>query len=86
MIDATLYTLRPDGSLEVALTFHDNSDSGGEDDSVDYVSLVSNETYGPPALVAPARNGQGPRAAIEERVLYINTAFIPAWELVRISD
>lgn len=43
------------------------------DTDVDFVSLVSNETYGPPALVAPNRNGQGPRAQAGDRVLYINT-------------
>jgi hypothetical protein len=56
-------------------------------DEVDFVSLVSNETYGPPALVAPNK-GQPPTAQIEDRVLYINTG--PAgpamFQIERISD
>ena len=58
-------------------------DKGNE---VDFVSLVSPETYGPPALVAPNNKGQGQRAAVEDRVLYINTALVPFFEIERISD
>jgi hypothetical protein len=55
-------------------------------EGVDYLSLVSDETYGPPALVAPAK-GQpgGPKAQVGERVLYLNTKFIPMFEIVRVS-
>lgn len=58
------------------------------DDEFDYVSFVAPTTYGPPALVAPNKNGQGPRAAIEERILYINTGEHgpPMWAIERISD
>lgn len=53
---------------------------------IDFVSLISNETYGPPALIAPARGGQGPRARPGDRVLYINTALVPMFEIERIGD
>lgn len=61
MLEVTIY----DATGRKTATF------GGEDE-VDFVSLVSNETYGPPALVAPNK-GQPPTAKIEDRVLYINT-------------
>jgi hypothetical protein len=60
--------------------------SEDNDTDVDFVSLVSNETYGPPALVAPNRNGQGPRANVGDRVLYINTALVPIFQIERTSD
>lgn len=53
-----------------------------EFDDVDYVSLVSPETYGPPALIAPAKPGQT-RAAVGDRVLYINTRLVPMFEIER---
>lgn len=53
-------------------------------EGVDYVSLVSDETYGPPALVAPAKGEQRPRAQVGDRVLYLNTRFVPAWEIERV--
>lgn len=56
-----------------------------DDTDVDYVSLVSNETYGPPALVAPNK-GQPPTAKVEDRVLYINTSLVPVFRIVRTSD
>ena len=65
------------------------SDEGGvvfED--YDYVSLVNNETYGPPALIAPpprSPHGTAPRAALNDKVLYINTNLIPAFEITRTS-
>jgi hypothetical protein len=54
---------------------------------VDFVSLVSGESYGPPALVAPAK-GQttGPRARVGQSVLYLNTRFVPMFEIERTSD
>lgn len=54
-----------------------------EDDEFDYVSLVSTGTYGPPALIAPARNRDEARAAVEDRVLYINTGLVPMFSIMR---
>jgi len=56
-----------------------------DDTDFDYVSLVSNQTYGPPALVAPNK-GQPPTAKIEDRVLYVNTSLVPLFSIERISD
>lgn len=60
---------------------------------VDYVSLVSPETYGPPALIAPvhrpadAGTARAPkRAVVGESVLYINTRLVPVWEIERTTD
>ena len=55
------------------------------------MSLVNNQTYGPPALIAPSRGNpttpNGPvRARIGERVLYVNTNLVPVFEMVRTSD
>lgn len=61
-------------------------EGGVEFTEVDYVSLVSDETYGPPALIAPARGKEEARAVIGERVLYINTAMVPLWEIERTSE
>lgn len=79
MLEVTIY----DAEGNVKETFTQEKDT-----EFDFVSLVSPETYGPPALVAPNRNGQGPRATIEDRVLYINTGPNgPAmWAIERISD
>lgn len=56
---------------------------------VEYVSLVNDTTHGPPALVAPGRQG-GERvatvASVGDEVLYINTKFIPAWKIERLND
>lgn len=71
VIDAVLYS-----SLE--------DEDGTVYEGVDYVSLVSAQTYGPPPLVAPARGSDsGPRAEVGDRVLYINTSFVPLFELTR---
>lgn len=63
------------------------SDDGGvQFDNVNYVSFVNNQTYGPPALIAPPPKspaGTQPRARPGESVLYINTALVPAFEIVR---
>lgn len=75
MLDVTLY----DQSLSVAETFHSD-----DDDGVDYVSLVSDGTYGKPALIAPGKPGDA-RAAVGERVLYINTNIVPAFMIERVS-
>ena len=76
MLEVTIY----DASGRKTATFgHDNSEE------VDFVSLVSNETYGPPALVAPNK-GQPPTAKVDDRVLYINTSLVPMFLIERISD
>ena len=55
------------------------------EDAVEYVSLVSADTYGKPALVAPDSSG-GPRSTYDDKVLYINTRFVPFFEIVRIQN
>lgn len=77
MLEVTLY----DETGKVTGEFKEDNDT-----DVDYVSLVSPETYGPPALIAPNRQGQGPRAAVGERVLFINTRLVPVFKIERISD
>lgn len=74
MLEVTIFN--PEG--EVAVKFD------GENE-VDYVSLVNNETYGPPALVAPNR-GEAPLARIDDHVLYINTNLVPVFKIVRTTD
>lgn len=54
------------------------------DDAVDYVSIVSGETYGKPALIAPGNDSSGSFASPEDRVLYINTRFVPFYEITRV--
>lgn len=76
MLEVTIY----DADGVVKETFHEE-----DGDAVDYVSLVSDDTYGKPALIAPGRPGDA-RAGLNERVLYINTAFIPMFEIQRVSD
>lgn len=74
-----------DGTVIDAVIYSSLDDEEGTAyDGVDYVSLVSGETYGPPALVAPPRGSDaGPRAQPGDRVLYINTRFVPLFELTR---
>lgn len=63
--------------------------SGEEEDvfdGVDYVSLVNEDTYGPPPLVAPTKQEPRPLAKVAERVLYINTRLVPLFEITRIAD
>lgn len=57
-----------------------------EDIDVDFVSLVNGSTYGPPPLIAPQPNREGSRAAPGDKVLYINTAVVPAFEIERMDD
>lgn len=76
MLDVTIY----DGDGNVTATFLDDDNS-----AVDFVSLVNNETYGPPALVAPSR-GDSPVAQLEDEVLYINTNLVPMFKIVRVTD
>lgn len=58
-------------------------------DGIDYVSLVSGDTYGPPPLIAPTKGPKGernsPLARPGQTVLYINTRFVPMWEIERID-
>lgn len=79
MLRVTVYALRDAGDSKI-------DPEGTEYNEIDYVSLVNNETYGPPALVAPARGGDTTRARINDRVLYINTALVPLFEIERTSD
>jgi hypothetical protein len=56
---------------------------------VDFVSLIDQGTHGPPALVAPGRErgaNVAPVARVEDRVLYINTTFVPAFTIERLHD
>ena len=76
MLDVTIYSA--DG--KPVAQFLDEDGEG-----VDFVSLVNNETYGPPALVAPSR-GEGPVAQLEDEVLYINTNLVPMFKIVRVTD
>jgi hypothetical protein len=77
MLNVTIY---PD-----AASLLDTENDGVTFHELNYVSLVNNQTYGPPALIAPspARNGG---AVPGERVLYINTNLVPVFEIVRTSD
>ena len=54
-------------------------------EDVHYVSLVNNDTYGPPPLIAPGREGKTV-AEIGDCVLFINTSIVPAFTIERISD
>lgn len=74
MLEVTLF----DAHGRPTARFHNDTD-------VDFVSLVSNETYGPPALVAPNK-GNPPTAHIGDRVLYINTSLVPIFQIERTSD
>jgi hypothetical protein len=59
-----------------------------EIEGIDYVSYVAPTTYGPPALIAPARGKEDARAQVGDKVLYINTGRQgpPMWEIERTSD
>lgn len=50
---------------------------------VDFVSLVNHGTFGPPALVAPGRSADAPRAQRGDKVLYVNTSVVALFEIVR---
>jgi hypothetical protein len=76
MLDVTIYD--GDGVITNQFLFEN-------DEAVDFVSLVNNETYGPPALVAPAR-GEGPVAQLEDEVIYLNTNLVPMFKIVRVTD
>ena len=59
-----------------------------EIDNISYVSYVAPTTYGPPAIIAPAKGATAARAKAGERVLYINTGRQgpPMWEIERDED
>lgn len=78
MLEVTLCHIGDDGSLVA-----------GTPVEVDFVSLYNNGSHGPPALVAPARDhgrNVAPVARVEDKVLYINTAFVPAFTIERLHD
>ena len=61
-------------------------DGEGKEFETDFVSLVNHGTYGPPALVAPAR-GEQPLARPGQTVLYVNTSLVPLFTIYRpVSD
>lgn len=74
-LDVTIYTA--DGTVGQRFEADKQTD-------VDFVSLVSRDTYGPPALIGPSR--EGTRAGVGDRVLYINTNVVPAWLIERNED
>lgn len=54
---------------------------------IDFVSLISDESYGPPALIAPLRaNDPSTRATAGQIVMYINTKFVPMFTIEREAD
>lgn len=53
---------------------------------VDFVSLLNSDTYGPPPLIAPDRDGRSPVARMDDQVLYINTNLVPAFLIERLDD
>lgn len=54
---------------------------------MDFVSLISDESYGPPALIAPTRSPDpAARATVGQIVLYLNTKFVPMFTIERESD
>lgn len=79
MLDITLYVIDRESEDDLL--------SSESYDSYDFVSLVNEGTYGPPALVAPMR-GERPVAGIGDRVLYVNTSCsdLAAFEIVRKAD
>jgi hypothetical protein len=72
--------------LEVTVYETINEDEPVIYEDIDYVSLVSDETYGPPALIAPNRGSDLARARIGQTVLYLNTHYIPMFSIRRTSD
>lgn len=71
MLEVTIYN--SDGTVTEQFT---------DGDEFDFVSLVSPGTYGPPALAAP-KGGEPPVAQVEDRVLYINTGYVPMFSIER---
>lgn len=75
--------------LEVSLYTSDSLEEGEEAVTldVDFVSYIAPSTYGPPPLIAPAKNEREARAQVGDEVLYISTSgVVPAWKIKRIQD
>lgn len=59
-----------------------------EELDVDFVSLINGGTYGPPPLIGAAEKSGGTstiKASEGERVLYINTSLVPAFEIEKVD-
>ena len=54
-------------------------------EDIDYVSLVSDSTYGPPPCIAPTKDRQAPLARPGDVVLYINPRANPLFSIERID-
>jgi hypothetical protein len=72
--------------LEVSIYKSLDDDEPVVHEDINYVSLISAGTYGPPALIAPERGGDRSRAAVGDTVLYINTSIVPLFQIERVSD
>lgn len=71
---------------DIVAQFFDADDSAEvepDGEAVDYVSLVTGDTYGKPALVAPGKPGDA-RAQIGDTVLYINNSLVPFYTVTRV--
>lgn len=73
VLDVTIYNEAGD----VVATFHEE-----DGESVDYVSFVTDQTYGKPALIAPGKTGDA-RSAVDDEVLYLNNSLLPFYTVVR---
>ena len=56
-----------------------------EEFTADYVSFFSDESYGPPALVAP-KDGRPPTARPGQSVVFVNTKYVPLLKIDRLED
>lgn len=80
--------------LEVTIKFKDENDDVLDQDEqtveqpveTDFLSWINGNTYGPPALIAGPEGKSGTKAAIGERVLFVNTESVKTVEVERISD
>lgn len=87
VLEVTIY----DAAGNAALIFADEPGNGDLpiasdfEGAVDYVSFVTPETYGKPALIAPGKPGDT-KAVTGDRVLYINTALVPAFLIERVQS
>lgn len=89
MLEVELFNTQGDSILE--LSGHEEAPTldGPDGPSVDFVSIVNDETHGIPPLIGPPGPKSPPtRAAIGQKVLYINTscAHLVAWTIVRTED
>lgn len=72
MLDATLYSFDEEGDLKS----HHVED-------IDYVYIINDTTWGPPALVAPSKDSRTPVCRPGQTVLYINSRLVPAFDVTR---